>query len=256
MTPIHVSMSGGAVELRNAVLFYGGDAEGSAGIATVHRVAVVDGKPEIQEGRLLTRADLADLVEGLEGAHSAVPQWLDITMLAQGRDRMVWYTPPGVRPMFFKSSEHIAKPVNGNAQLAVPGLVWVVQDKNLYVFATTEKGRPSRNTALYQAPFWNVWSRGQVCVGTADVPHGANAGNPQKWEECFFRSRFTHPNFGGRDRLLKGVDPVNYWRGQLARPSKSFNNKLLVPIGLTVQDLLSPVLKDSLARVPTAEGEF
>ena len=256
MTPIHVSMSGGAVELRSAVLFYGGDQQDSSGIATVHSVAVVDGKPEIQAGRLLTREDLAELTECLHGAHSAGAQWLDVTMLAQSRDRMIWYTPPGTRPMFFKSSPHCKKNVEGNCVLPVPGLVWVVQDSSLYVYATTEKGRPSRDTQLYQAPFWNIWARGQVCVGSAKLPNGADAWVPKKWEEVVFNSRFTHPNFTEPNRLLKGVDSVDYWKKQLAAPSKSFNNKLLVPIGLTVQDLLSPVLQESLARIPEAEGEF
>lgn len=228
--------------------------EPSALHTAVHEIKEINGHPTLMPGRLMNESDLAAMCTGMN-VQNALPQWLDDHIVAKGPDRMIWYTPPGLRSMFFETSAHVQPAITGNATLAVPGLVWMRWGKSLYVYATKSTGRPERETQLHQAPFFNVWSRGKVCIGSAEVPDMDRFDDPVAWEQMFFGSRFTHPNFTEKDRLIKG-DPTVFWASQFKKPSKAFPLSKLAEFPLTVADLLRPDLADALERLPKAKGEF
>ena len=221
---------------------------------TKHRIEREGGAPRLLEGSLLTVEDLSQMLKALQSSGDQV-RWLDSQILAAGSEYMLWYSPPKMRPMFFESTQHMKCAVKGQGLLASPGLVWLQSGSKLYVFATQAKGRPEKADPLYQAPFWNVWSSGEVCVGNAIRPQGSDAGNPDAWEQMFFGSKFTHPNFSELNRLLLG-DPVAYWAQQLKRPNKSFPVDKLVPLGLTVGDIATSSWKSAIQGLRKAQGEF
>lgn len=264
---------GGVAQLSGAILMYsgqeveynGGYPSGSAvAHCTVHKVAQIKGRPEIMPGRLMTQADLQTLVGSLVAAEQSLlnAQWIEDCILAKGRDRTIWWTPPGKRSMFFAYTANPAKAFEGHAVCPVPGLVWIATGSNaggqgsLYVYAYKGKDRPSKATQLYQAPFFNVWSQGRVCIGSAQLPSSEQNGSTDAWERTFFGSRFTHPNFTAKDRLTHGIDPVSFWKGQVAKPAAAFPEKRLVQMPLVVDDLLDSMLFDRLAKLPKAQGEF
>ena len=151
---------------------------------------------------------------------------------------------------------HNAETFDGRGVVPCPGLIFMASERDMYVYAFKGTDAPSRETKLYQAPFFNVWSRGKVCVGNADVPKEDRSDDPDAWERMFFGSHFTHPNFTQNDRLTVGVNPAHFWKAQLKKPSAKFPEQVLFDLGLTVDDLMQVDLRARLEAVPRATGEF
>lgn len=265
MLEVSLQESGEAATLSGAILLYGGIAEGrnqylhrGTKFATVHDVQIIAGRPEIMPGRLLTERDLATIAKGVATASESVTtDWIDPGVLAKGQDRLIWWTAPSKRPMFFQQSSYNKDTFTANGVCPVSGLVWVAMPGNgLYVYAVKGSDRPEPRTQLYQAPFFNVWGRGKVCVGSAAPPTEEAKWDTAAWERMFFGSRFTHPNFAEKDRLTKGVSPTKFWKEMVASPTDAFPEKRLVQIPLTVGDLLDRTLLDRLAKLPKPQGEF
>lgn len=255
MISLEVAESGRSATLNSAVLCYGNQ-EGTL-YATVHPVLEVNGRPSIMPGRLITDDDMGALVKGVSGAAAAVQtQWLDTSVLGKGPDRMIWWTPPGKRPMFFEKSKDVAKTFAGGASCPVPGLIWMLLARDLYVYAVKGAARPERETPLWQAPLFNIWGRGRVCHGNTKLPSDEDATNRRAWEQTVFGSRFTHPNFTEKDRLIKGAEPVSFWKRMVAKPPNVFPENKLVGLPLTVGDLLELNIRDRLAALPKPKGEF
>lgn len=265
MLNITVSESGRTASLSGAILLYSQgkaasfEVDGSpVSYATIHPLTPINGRPEIGPGRLLTQNDLQLVVKGIEtSAHDNVAQWFEPGMLAKSADRMIWWTPPVLRPMFFKKSGHNDKTFDGHAVCPTPGLVWMAMPgEGLYVYAVKGNERPSKETPLHQAPFFNVWGRGKVCIGSASLPSESDRNDPQAWEKTFFGSHFTHPNFAQPDRLIHGKDPAMFWNKMIKRPAKRFPESRLVQIPLVTGDLLDRLVLDKLSKLPRPKGEF
>ena len=264
MLDISVSESGRMATLTAAILLYSQDrrhhGEDGAPVsyATIHDVTPINGRPEIVPGRLLTQRDLQTMVSSIENSNQdATSQWFDPGMLAKSGDRMIWWTQPALRPMFFKKSEHNDKTFDGNAVCPIPGLVWMAMPgRGLYVYAIKGADRPTKETQLHQAPFFNVWGRGQVCIGSASLPADETKWEPQAWEKTFFGSHFTHPNFAQQDRLILGEDPAVFWKKMIKRPAKRFPEDRLVQVPLVAGDLIDRLVLDKLKALAKPQGEF
>ena len=70
-----------------------------------------------------------------------------------------------------------------------PALLFHARKNHLCVYVLGSSRRPTVETVLYQAPFWNVSATGTVCLPTLarNKSH-----TPEEWEEIFFRSAFSH----------------------------------------------------------------
>lgn len=243
--------------LQGAILLYGQDAQQHSH-ATVHGMSLCGDRPQIGVGRPITEADLKLIYKGLSDSRgSESSNWLDGNLLAKGTDRMVWWTPAGTRPMFFKKSDRVKGTFAGKAVCPVPAMVWMaIHGHGLYVFATKEDGRPTQATVLHQAPFFNVWGRGLICSGNAVLPGESTAWRTDAWEAYFFESHFTHPNFEVKDRLVRGIKATRFWKQMVAKPSAVFPVERLVEIPFTAGDLADPLIVDRLNAQPKPEGEF
>lgn len=265
MLSFSVQTQDSQMRLTGALLVYTADGrENGSGnsrhrtMATVHNVETVEDRPTIMPGRLLSEADLVNLTQGLVNTGTmAQTRWLDTTVLARGPDRLVWWTPPGQRPMFFEASRYNDKTFTGQGVCPVPGLVWLAKfGAALYVYAVDNDLRPTPDTSLYQAPFFNVWGNGQVCLGNVALPQDQNREHPAAYEQVLFGSRFTHPNFAEPDRLVKGIEPIRFWSRMVARPTRRFPTERLVRVPLKVGELLE---SDAASRVnawPRPQGQF
>lgn len=262
MLDFNVTEAGESASLSHAILLYGARSDQGHGttFATFHNVESINERPEIMPGRLLNERDLVELASSLASpnAKQAVQaQWVDPSVLASGADRLIWWSPPGKRSMFFETSNHSAVQIRGHGLCPVPGLVWMAMPgKGLYVYAVKGAQRPTRETALFQAPFFNVWGRGQVCIGSAQQPMQDSRWSTKAWETMFFGSRFTHPNFAEKNRLTKGCDPGRFWKKMLARPAEVFPEKHLVAMPIVVEDLLDRMFITRINALPKPQGEF
>jgi PRTRC genetic system protein B len=118
---------------------------------------------------------------------------------------VIWYTKARKTKLFFTESLGIP---NGIA--TIPAILWMASKQHLTVFALTSDKRPTEKTALYHAPFFNVYENGNVCMGTVNVDIKNSASVEEfihAWESYFFNSRFSHLNnhnpINGKNLLIQ-----------------------------------------------------
>lgn len=103
---------------------------------------------------------------------------------------VLWYTKAQQRKLYFVDSLDIP---NGKAQ--VPPMLWLADKNSLTVFALANNRRPTEKTLLYYAPFFNIYEKGNVCMGTVsiDIKNSTSVEEfIQAWEDYFFNSYFSH----------------------------------------------------------------
>jgi PRTRC genetic system protein B len=174
-------------KLKHAVLIYG---DGSAAFATLHDVvAQKEGAPYLGPGQSLTTAFLRTLARGL-GARVA-PEILPETILARTPDMVVWWSRAQRRVMFFGGGSEEARRLNGR-MYPHPALVFKISGQEMFVRALGSDNRPSANTSLKIAPYWNTDGQGLVCQGSMRVPDEVSVDSIAGWEDAYFSSDFTH----------------------------------------------------------------
>jgi PRTRC genetic system protein B len=102
----------------------------------------------------------------------------------------VWFTQPMEVTLFF--TEPLGIP-SGKAK--IPALVWKADSEKLTLYAIKGKAKPNENTALYHAPFFNIYGNGGVCMGTVNINTGQLTSLEDfmaGWETYFFGSYFSH----------------------------------------------------------------
>lgn len=145
---------------------------------------------------------------------------------------VLWFSKSGKRKMYFTASLDIP---SGTAE--VPAMLWYADKQHLTVFALVSDRRPKEKTALYHAPFFNVYEEGNVCMGTVNVNIKNSASVQefiQAWEDYFFNSYFSH--------LLNEHNPVkgncvSLWKG-LIQSGEAFPREVLIKTNNTIKNLL------------------
>jgi PRTRC genetic system protein B len=130
---------------------------------------------------------------------------------------VVWYTKPQTRKLYFTESLGMA-----SKELPLPALVWVADKRRLFIYALNSKGKPRLNTPLFDAPFFNLYRNGNVCMGSVDVrisPSATLEDFMAAWEGYFFGSYFSH--------LIDGHNPV---AGNLIRFYQSLAGTSTFPV--------------------------
>jgi PRTRC genetic system protein B len=176
--------------LKNAVLLYG---DGTSMFATLHSVMMraKNSAPQLGPGQALTMAFLRTLAEGL-GSRIAT-EILPDNVLARTPDIITWWARATREVMFFGGMDPEALELNG-ATYPHPALVFKVTGRELFVRALERDERPTGETPLKTAPYWNCDSAGRVCLGSMRVPDETTVESIAGWQSNFFRSQFTHPN--------------------------------------------------------------
>ena len=208
--------------------------------ASVHGVVNENGSCSLTPGVPAT-------VEGLLAMYKKLmPEikpfgFLSEKILSFGNNYLVWWHPPQTHRLWFACEKLGQK----NALVPCPGLVFVVYKNIRSVFALKGSKRPTPQTKLYQAPFFNVYGDGRVCEGTSGIPDSISVGSIEQWESSFFDSRFTHPNVHHKNQLVlwkKGV--FSFWKIMLSGKIKKFPRKVLVCLaGKTVGGLINAIEK-------------
>lgn len=145
---------------------------------------------------------------------------------------VIWYTKTRREKLFFTESLEIP---NGAAE--VPAMLWYASKQNLMVFALASDRRPTDKTALYHAPFFNMYDSGSVCMGTVNVNIKNSASVEEfthAWESYFFNSYFSH--LINNHNPIKG-NCVTLWRN-LVSTGNAFPKEVLKRTGRTIKNLL------------------
>jgi PRTRC genetic system protein B len=212
--------------LKQAILLYRD--EGHA-FATLHGVSGLP--PTLEPGQLLTLEDVHTLHRKLHGETPL--EVLPETVLALSAHKLVWFEKPRKRVLFFQSSDACLQRLSGQT-FPHPALVFVASLRSLQVYALESSKRPSSETPLYAAPYYNT-SRAAVCLGSTDLPTTLRVADREAYSRAFFASAFTH---GTAEQLLKGWGGSygEFW--EFVKAKGKFPNEHLVPFGQTLGEVL------------------
>ncbi len=218
-------------KLTEAVLVYRGGGEGA--FASLHEVNQrEDGIPYLTPAEPLTTAFLRTLAQGL-GAR-VKPEILPDNILVRTPDTLVWWSRPRRRIIFFGGVNEEARKLNGRL-FPHPALIFKVAGRDLYVRAVGTNSRPTPETPMLTAPYWNT--DGRVCPGTMRVPDTSDVVSIPQWQDAFFQSEFTHA--AGAVRLTSHPEGfIGLWRNLAGK--KRFPVRYLVAAGETLQEFVAP----------------
>ncbi len=240
------------LKLDKAVLLYTG---GGHAYASVHDV---DDNGRIQPGRSLEGSAIAPIMETLSAKRRYVG-YLPATVLYAEHDCMVWWVPPSTRHVWFACGSENAganaapattrKEEKSGAQLLGkrsgatphPGLVFAVSQGRWYVRALRGADRPEPGTELCVAPYFNVWDSSEICTGNVRLPDRCDASTLGKFEDSFFRSRFTHPNVPQLTSHPRGAYVL--WDELLLNHYASFPVRYLRPTKQTLDRWVKDITK-------------
>jgi PRTRC genetic system protein B len=175
--------------LKQAVLLY---QEGNRTFATLHEVKYLPDKvPYLCAGQSVTTGFLETLAAGLGASMAA--EVLPEHVLARTPEMIGWWSRAQPRLMFFGEENAETKKLNGR-MYPHPALVFLIHGRELFVRALAEARRPTADTRLKNAPYWNTDADGRVCLGSMRVPEETSVGSLSGWENAYFASEFTHPS--------------------------------------------------------------
>jgi PRTRC genetic system protein B len=216
------------LDLVSAILLYGSkDAlygNHKIRLATVHTPEPnpAGGPPILGEGQPVSKSFLETLSRSLQSELPAA--WLSENVLIWSPRLAAWWEPARIRPLFF-SPESDGKTLDGKVY-PHPPLLFAVRDRHLFVWALASHTRPTLNTQLFQAPYWNTSEGGGVCHGSMETPPRVDLEHLAQWSDAYFNSRFTHTNLE-RSLCRHPEGFLGMWRDLAGR--KRFPVDYLVP---------------------------
>jgi PRTRC genetic system protein B len=133
-------------------------------------------------------------------------------------DKIAWIYPAG--------KVHLQINAYGltSGEYYIPNIVFLSDGKSITVYAIKKKDvfNIGKDTQLYHAPFMNVYSGGNVCMGSAKIKKFQNINEMiHSVERAFFDSTFTHTN---HNNIVKG-GIIECFNNQ----KRSFDEKVLIP---------------------------
>ncbi|MCO6148918.1 prokaryotic E2 ligase family D protein [Flavobacterium sp. NRK1] len=146
---------------------------------------------------------------------------------------VIWYTKPQRQKLYFAESLGLE-----NGRIALPALVWKATKKELQIFALKSKTKPKAETPLFHAPFFNLYQKGNVCMGTVNVAIKSAATLEEfitAWQGYFFGSYFSHHI---NEHNPVGVNLFNLYKELMADPEKPFPTDTLRTTPITLKNLL------------------
>lgn len=210
--------------------------------ATLHPVANFGTKArpnfQIAAGTPLTREGITAMFAVLAKQLTLNVDFLPENVLSISADHMVWWMPACERNVFFKNRELGTR----GAKVPHPPLLFSVVKGSWYVFALNKNERPKLETALFHAPYFNVYDSSAICVGSAATPKGIAADAIPQWEAAFFDSEFTHTN-GSVKKSSHPRGEYAMWKELLDGAYSTFPTEYLVPKGCNLDGLIQGIRK-------------
>jgi PRTRC genetic system protein B len=219
-----------AVTLDQAILVYTG---GQSAFATVHKVGRDGaGRPVLLPGKAMTAVALAKLSRRMRKREPGgfIPE----NVLYRDGSALAWWVPPQTRHVSLRGDADKLGAEERSGPVPNPGLVFAVSaSRKWLVWAVKGDERPVPGTALFRAPYFNVWATHAICVGNVELPARIEPERIQAWNDAFFRSWFTHPNDPEKLVAYKG-GAYRFWRDLLDGKHATFPEDVLVPANMTL----------------------
>ncbi len=147
--------------------------------------------------------------------------------------KLLWWRPAGKQYLHFATELCIP-----SGEAPVPAMLFWVTKNRLHVFALGSDERPTSSALLFNAPFYNVNSKAEVCLGSAKTAKAKRSYQSQidYWETLFWKSKFTQLQ---NQKIVKGNLNL-IWKGLLEGTSveKWADLDILLPSPVkTIKDL-------------------
>ena len=220
----------------NALLLYSGGSGSSRAIVTTHAIAKAPGRYVLLPGKPASAAALYRLLARFNPniAHQGLLPW---NLLRHTPSELLWHCPSRIEPLFFRTNQEELNAISG-ARVLHPHLLFYVNQGSLYIAALPDDQRPTLQTKLLRAPYFNVSPEGRVCQGSMKGPRESRPETLAQWERAFFHSAFTHPH-GGAFRITSHPSGhEGLWLAQAEKPYPKFPVEHLVPLEMTLGDWL------------------
>ena len=143
---------------------------------------------------------------------------------------LIWHVKKQLRKLSFSEKCKIT-----SETYSIPHLVFSFKNGNLAVYAVDDVDSISinENTPLYNAPFYNTYADGKICMGNVDLKKANSFLSFEKTvtylENVFFNSVFTHSNneLITRDYLIKNYNTGTWNKKNLFKSSSLILKNLL-----------------------------
>lgn len=239
-----VQDGGVSTVLSHAILLYSAKEQFSSKrktmFATFHDIADVGttNRPnhQIMPGTPVTANGLMETLGTLGEEYLFDVELFPEMLLSHSPLHMLWWRPAGKARVYFNCAELQKR----SAIVPHPALLFAIKNRQWSVFALKESKRPTLETTLYHAPYFNVYDGGGICVGSAAVPDKPSPSTIPRWESAFFDSEFTHVN-GSISKTSHPRGEYALWKELLDGKFTTFPTKFLVPNHQTLGSLLRPL---------------
>lgn len=125
-------------------------------------------------------------------------------------EKVIWFSKSKEVALYFKKELEIT-----SGLAFVPPLLWIANRKELKIYALFDETKPTLETPLYHAPFFNIYSDASVCMGTVDIDMDEDNGLEEFmncWERYFFESYFSH-TMDGHSPVKTNI--IQLWKEQV-----------------------------------------
>lgn len=180
-----------SLRLKGGLLIYGD--ENRTRLVTAHEAVHTGEKgnpPRLGPPSPVGRDLIFNLFKGLDNVAQdrfVLPE----NCLCWEANMLVWWRPAGRRRIFFKANNDVLNELSGK-EVMHPPLVFRAREGELSVWALKQNVRPTADTRLCRAPYFNIYDAGNMCTGNVRLPGTVRPDETEKWEECFFGSNFNH----------------------------------------------------------------
>lgn len=227
--------------LSSAILLYG-TKNGGMSFATIHPVTQNESNaPVIGAGRPMDEKALKRIASELLSTLRIKSGILPSNVLSVGGSHIVWWSPPSRRTYFFNTRESEGSVNVGKrcGEAFTPGLVFVVRDGSMSLFAVKGTVRPDANTPLFHAPLMNIYVDGKLCSGTMAKPQSTLGDSIGDWEKSFWEAAFSHPNHPKAVNYKGGIHAfsIDLLEGRF----RKFPERFLRPMNITLQDVVDEI---------------
>lgn len=237
---------GARLELTHALLLY--TAPGRQ-MATVHKVGGGEGGPPfLLPGECLTREAIEELMQSLHNTKAARHILPPEVLCASGV--LCWWKAASRLPIFFNTKDATFNQALGGKEVLHPPLVFLAKPGRLQIFALQQNERPTAETTLCRAPYYNLYGgdnyqEGTMCQGNVRLPEVIQSRDIPLWERAFFATNFTHSNYqsnpltrhkGGHNRLW---EEARHWDYYSAESPRTAHSPHLVPLKLTLLEAVN-----------------
>jgi PRTRC genetic system protein B len=220
----------------HALLLYTGSNTMSRAMVTIHTVARGPGRYVLLPGKPASAPALYQLLTRFNPA-SAYQGLLPWNLLRHTPSELLWHCPSRVEPIFFQTSHGELNAISGR-RVRHPHLLFHVTRRNLFVAALPDNQRPTLQTNLLRAPYYNVSAEGQVCQGNMNGPRKGKPEAIAQWERAFFHSAFTHSQGGAFQITSHPNGHSGLWLEHAEQPFTAFPVEHLVPMKMTLNQWL------------------